>query len=52
MKKGMIDFWVFIGVLIALMTFLMLSGILEIAQNSIKPSLVPGLAIIFMRGRK
>lgn len=51
MRKGFMDPWFWIGILIVLIVFAVLLYFQQTSQSAIEPALVPG-AIIFSRDEK
>ncbi|HLD38766.1 MAG TPA: hypothetical protein VJB05_00455 [archaeon] len=52
MRKGLVDIWFWIGLLLVLLAFSLLAVIQEGAQNSLRPALVPGIIVFFRRDKK
>jgi len=52
MRKGLVDIWFWIGLLLVLLAFSLLAVIQQGAQNSLRPELVPGIIVFFRRDKK
>jgi len=52
MRKGLVDIWFWIGLLLVLLVFSLLAVMQQGMQNSIRPELVPGIMVFFRRDKK